>query len=187
MKKVSTFELIMSALFVALITIGAFFKIPTPLVPISLQYTFTMLAGLLLGPKLGALSCFAYMVLGLVGVPVFTGGGGPSYVLTPTFGYIIGFVAGTYVTGCIAHKNKNITFKRLLFANFAGMLVVYIFGIVYFVLVMSLYMNYDVTPGFVMVNLFLVFLPADTLSCVIGAFLGQKLIPQINKMQKQMS
>lgn len=185
-KKVSTFELIMSALFVALITIGAFFKIPTALVPVSLQYTFTMLSGLLLGPKMGALSCFVYMILGLVGVPVFTSGGGLAYVLTPTFGYIVGFIAGAYLTGWIAHNGKEISFKRLLLADFAGMIITYVIGIGYFVLIMTFHLNYDVTLEFVFVNLLLMFLPADILSCIIGAMFGQKLIPQINKMKKQM-
>lgn len=140
---------------------------------------------------MGALSCFVYMVLGLVGVPVFTGGGGPSYVLTPTFGYIIGFIAGAYVTGVIARgldgRQQSFTFKRLLFADFAGMAVTYVFGIAYFVLIMTVYMNSEITMELVLVNLFLLFLPADTISCIIGALLGQKLIPQINKMKKQMS
>ncbi len=132
---------------------------------------------------MGALSCFVYMVLGLVGVPVFTGGGGPSYVLTPTFGYIIGFIAGAYVTGWIAWNGKDITFKRLVVANFSGMFVTYFFGMVYFCLIMNLYMNSDVTLRFVIVNLFLIFLPADGVSCIIGAWLGKKLIPQLNKMK----
>ncbi len=67
-----------SALFIALITIGTFIRIPIPLLPFTLQFLFTMLAGLLLGGRWGALTVFIYIVLGLMGVPVFTEGGGPA-------------------------------------------------------------------------------------------------------------
>ena len=71
-----TKSIIYCGLFTALIAVGAFIKIPVPVVPFTLQYLFTMLAGLLLGARLGSLSVFAYMVLGLAGLPIFTESGG---------------------------------------------------------------------------------------------------------------
>lgn len=61
-------------LFTALIAVGAFIKIPIPVVPFTLQYLFTMLAGLLLGSRLGTLSVLSYMLLGLAGLPIFSEG-----------------------------------------------------------------------------------------------------------------
>ena len=97
-----TKSMVYCGLFTALIAVGAFIKVPVPVVPFTLQYLFTMLAGLLLGAKRGAIAVLAYMLLGLAGLPIFTEGGGLWYVLKPSFGYIIGFVLGTYVTGRIA-------------------------------------------------------------------------------------
>ena len=94
------------SLFTALIAVGAFIKIPIPVVPFTLQFLFTTLAGLLLGSKMGAVSVIAYMVLGLVGLPIFSEGGGIWYVFKPSFGYIIGFCIGTYVTGLMAERMK---------------------------------------------------------------------------------
>lgn len=94
-----TRSMILCALFAALIAAGAFLRIPIPVVPFTLQYLFTMLAGLLLGPRLGATAVGVYIVLGLAGLPVFTQGGGPGYIFQPTFGYIIGFALGAYLTG----------------------------------------------------------------------------------------
>ena len=91
-----TKQLVFCSLFTALIAVGAFIKIPVPVVPFTLQYLFTMLAGLILGPRLGTISVAAYMLLGLAGLPIFTEGGGLWYVLKPSFGYIIGFCIGTY-------------------------------------------------------------------------------------------
>lgn len=82
-----TRSLVYCALFTALIAVGAFIKIPIPVVPFTLQYLFTMLAGILLG----SLSVLAYMILGLIGLPIFSEGGGIGYVFKPSFGYIIGF------------------------------------------------------------------------------------------------
>ena len=64
-----TKQLVFCSLFTALIAVGAFIKIPVPVVPFTLQYLFTMLAGLILGPRLGTISVTAYMLLGLAGFP----------------------------------------------------------------------------------------------------------------------
>ena len=80
-----TKSLIYCGLFTALIAVGAFIKIPVPVVPFTLQYLFTMMAGLLLGPKLGALSVTFYMLLGLAGLPIFSEGGGIWYIFKPNY------------------------------------------------------------------------------------------------------
>ena len=70
-KKINTKDMIMCALFTALIAVGAFIKVPVPVVPFTLQFLFTMLAGLIMGGRLGAVSVGLYAVLGLVGLPIF--------------------------------------------------------------------------------------------------------------------
>ena len=67
-----TKSMVYCGLFTALIAVGAFIKVPVPVVPFTLQYLFTMLAGLLLGAKRGAIAVLAYMLLGLAGLPIFT-------------------------------------------------------------------------------------------------------------------
>ena len=94
-RKITTKDMIMCALFTALIAVGAFIKVPVPVVPFTLQFLFTMLAGLIMGGRLGAISVGLYAVLGLVGLPIFAEGGGIWYVLKPSFGYIIGFALGS--------------------------------------------------------------------------------------------
>ena len=91
-KKLDVQQLVLCATFTALIAIGAFIRIPVPLIPFTLQLFFVTMAGFLLGPKTGTVSAGLYLGLGLVGLPIFAEGGGPTYVLKPTFGYIIGFV-----------------------------------------------------------------------------------------------
>ena len=69
------------ALFVVLMVVSAYIQIPFPLVPLSFQTVVAVLAGLLLGAGWGAAAIGVYIFMGLVGLPVFTGGGGFSYVL----------------------------------------------------------------------------------------------------------
>ena len=71
MRNTKVRDMVLSAMFVALIAIGAFIKIPIPPVPITLQFLFVMMAALLLGTKLGVAATLVYIILGLIGVPIF--------------------------------------------------------------------------------------------------------------------
>ena len=74
-----TKDIIMTALFTALIAAGAFIRIPVPVCPFTLQFLFTTLAGVLLGSRKGAAAVGVYVILGLAGLPIFTSGGGIGY------------------------------------------------------------------------------------------------------------
>lgn len=119
-------ELVLFSLFTALTAIGAFIRVPVPLCPFTLQLLFTTLSGLILGSRKGAASVAVYVALGLSGVPVFTQGGGPGYIFQPTFGYLLGFIAGAWLTGKLSEHMEKLSFARILFANLAGLLVVYL-------------------------------------------------------------
>lgn len=169
-------------LFVALIIIGAFIKVPIPVVPFTLQFLFTMLAGLLLGSKLGALSVFIYMVLGLVGIPIFAEGGGIGYVLKPSFGYIIGFILGTFLTGFLVEHMKSRKYFKVVLANFAGLLVVYLVGMVYYYIIGNFVINAPIGIWPLFLYCFLLAVPGDIVLCFVGAGIAMKLIPIINRL-----
>ena len=78
-------KLVYTALLAALTAAGAFIRIPIGISVITLQFLFTAMAGVLLGPGGGALSQGVYVALGLVGLPSFTAGGGFGDVLRPSF------------------------------------------------------------------------------------------------------
>ena len=103
-----TKDLVLCAMFVALIAVGAFIKVPVPVVPFTLQFLFTMLAGLLLGPVNGALAVVVYIVLGLVGLPIFTQGGGPGWETVRYTPHVAAIVAiepgGAAAPGSAAYK-----------------------------------------------------------------------------------
>ena len=95
------------------------------------QIVAGLLAGCLGGKKAGVISQLAYIILGLTGLfPVFTQGGGWSYLLEPTFGYILGFIPGAGLCGLLAFRYK-LTGESLAFSSIIGLLTIHVFGIVY--------------------------------------------------------
>ena len=93
-----------AALLAALTAVGAFIKIPLGYSSITLQFFFTAMAGCLLGPYWGAASQGVYVLLGLVGLPIFTLGGGFGYVLQPTFGFLLGLSPRPWSLGLLQGK-----------------------------------------------------------------------------------
>lgn len=181
MKGEKTKNMILCAMFVALIAVGAFIKIPIPVVPFTLQYLFTMLAGLLLGGKRGCLAVCIYIMLGLIGIPVFAEGGGIGYIFKPSFGYIIGFAVASFVTGIIANKKSRPNLKRLLVANFTGLGIVYIFGMVYYYIISNFFLGDPIGLWPLFLYCFIMAVPGDILLCIVGAILGKRLIPLIKE------
>lgn len=172
------------ALFTALIAVGAFIRIPTPFIPITFQVFFVLLGALLLGPKLGAYSAMLYMVLGLVGVPIFTEGGGFGYIFRPTFGYIIGFCVGAYVVGKIIQRYKNPTMKQWMLANIVGILVIYFFGVVYFYVISNYVINIPIGLGPLFIYCFVMVIPGDIITAVLASIIAKRLRPVIRKTLK---
>ncbi len=181
MKRMKTKDLVLCAMFVALIAVGAFIKIPVPVVPFTLQFLFTMLAGLLLGPVNGALAVVVYIVLGLAGLPIFTQGGGPGYIFQPSFGYIIGFAVATYVTGRIANEKSRPDYRCLLVANFIGLFIVYAFGMVYYYVISNFVLNTPIGLWPLFLYCFILAVPGDIVLCILAATLGKRMIPMIRE------
>ena len=134
MKHLNTRELVLCGLFIALITAGTFIRIPVGTDVYTLQFLFTLLSGLVLGARLGAITVSAYVLLGLLGVPVFASGGGPAYILQPTFGYLLAFILQAWLGGFYARQGSTVSYGRLLAANLLGMVIVYVIGISWFYL-----------------------------------------------------
>ncbi|MDO4179118.1 MAG: biotin transporter BioY [Phascolarctobacterium sp.] len=174
-----THDLVMMSLFTVLITVGAFIKIPVPIVPFTLQFLFTTMAGLLLGAKLGSSAVFTYVILGIIGLPIFASGGGPGYVFNPSFGYLIGFVLGTYATGKISEG--EISIKKLLLANFSGLMICYVCGMLYYYVIGNYVINQPIALWPLFLYCFILAVPGDIVICIICAYLGKKLIPILRR------
>lgn len=183
-KQTDVRQLVLCGIFTALIAIGAFIRIPVPLVPMTLQLFFTTMAGFLLGAKGGAISAGLYMGLGLIGVPIFTEGGGPTYFLKPTFGYIIGFVVAAYVIGRIACIENNPSLKRFICAAMVGIVVCYAFGILYCYAMCNWVLG--VSNGFW--HIFwvggVVQAPGDIILGILAAVIAKRLTPHLQYLYR---
>lgn len=176
-----TFDMIICALFAGLIAVGAFIRIPLGPLPFTLQDLFVLLAGLLLGGKRGAVSVLVYIFMGLIGLPVFTQGGGIAYVLKPSFGYIIGFAVAAYVTGKIANKTPAPSYKRLFAACFAGLGVIYLLGMIYYYLISAFYLGQPIGLWPLFLYCFLMTIPGDIILTAAAVLISKRLMPVIAK------
>jgi biotin transport system substrate-specific component len=153
----------------ALTAVGAFIKIPLPHVPITLQIPFVCLAGLLLGPWRGAASQVVYLVTGLIGFPVFAKGGGPQYMLEPSFGYLLGFVPAAFAAGLITRKSR--TYGRCALGVLSALLVDYAVGLPYLAAVMAFVLAAPMELDTVL-KIGLLPLPKDLVVGLATAYLG---------------
>ena len=161
-------KLVYTALLAALTAAGAFIRIPIGISVITLQFLFTAMAGVLLGPGGGALSQGVYVALGLAGLPVFTAGGGLSYLLHPTCGFLFGMVAAAAVVGAAAGPGVPSP-RRVFLAGLAGLAVLYLIGLPYMYAVMNLYLGKGMTAWAVFRAGCLLFLPGDFAKLAVAA------------------
>lgn len=170
----TTRGMIYASLFGALTAMGALISIPLQPVPVTLQTMFLYLAGSLLGGSLGALSQVIYVILGAIGLPVFSGGkAGLGVFLGPTGGYLVGFIAAAFVTGKIVRSRPDAGLVWLVFAMLAGTAVVYALGVLQLVLVGKLSLEKAAAVGV------LPFLPGDALKIAAAAVITLKVRDRI--------
>lgn len=161
-------EIVMISLFAALTAVGAFVRIPIPYVPFTLQTLIVMLAGLVLGSRPAAMSQLLYLVMGLLGLPIFAQGGGPSYILQPSFGFLVGFIAGAYLIGRVVEEAEKLSFLRTLAALLLGQAAIYALGIAYLYFNLN-FIIHKPTSFLTTVKIgLLVFLPGDILKTFVA-------------------
>ena len=177
--KTNTRMLVLSALFAALTAVGGFLKIPVGVSSFTLQFLFTALAGVLLGPRYGALSQAGYVLLGLAGVPVFTLGGGLGYLLQPTCGFLLGLIPAAWVVGKLAGETGRP--GRVMAAALAGLGVLYLVGIPYMYAVLDLYLGRGMTWGQVLMAGMVLFLPWDALKIAAAGLAAKPLLRAVRR------
>jgi biotin transport system substrate-specific component len=162
-------EVAYAALFAALIAAGAFVAIPLGPVPFTLQVLVVLLAGLVLGPRSGALAVSAYLVLGLI-APVYAGGtSGVGVLFGPTGGYLWGFVLGAVTSGVVARRTGP-GFLGLTVAALAGLVPIYVLGTAWLALQLQLSAGAAVAAGA------LPFLAADLVKAGAAALAARSLL-----------
>ena len=170
-------SMLFAAMFAALTAVGAFMKFPIPPypVPMTLQTAFVYLAGILLPPSAAFFSQLIYIMIGLIGVPVFANGGGLGYIFDPTFGYLLAFLLAAPLMNIAAsrtlYRGKNWMFALL---GFGIILLVQLIGVSYMALISSVYLAKPLAMSRA-VYLVYIFLPLDLIKLLLATILGAQL------------
>lgn len=161
-------KLVFISLFAALTAAAAFLRLPLGAVSVTAQFLITAMAGAVLGAKWGAVSQAVYVALGLLGLPIFTMGGGFGYVLQPTFGFLLGLIPAAWVIGRIA--TERATPQPMALGCLAGLAVLYAIGLPYMALIMNGYLHQDISFGKLLMVGCVPFLPFDAVKVILAAF-----------------
>lgn len=181
MNNLRTVDLTFGAVFVCLMAIGANIAVWFPMlaipiggatVPISLQTFFAILAGLMLGKKLGSISMITYILVGVAGVPVFAKmSAGPMALISPTGGFILSFVFIAFFVGWIAETSKKPSVPVYTIAALVGIIANYSIGVSYMYLAMNTWLGLEISYTIAWVSM-IPFIVKDTaLACLAAVFM----------------
>ncbi len=167
---------VQTALFAALIAVGAYIAIPVPIspVPLVLQNMLVMLAGVLLGPGKGVLAVALYLGMGTIGLPVFAGGSaGPATFIGPTGGYLAAYLPAAALAGALARRFP--TTRGVLAAAGLAAALILIVGASWLAVVGRL------TPPEALIIGVLPFLPGDIVKVLAAAAIWRRLHTQFEE------
>lgn len=177
-------KLVRDAFLLALLCISSYLEIPMGFVPFTMQLLVILIIILITNTFEAFLIVFTFIIMGLIGLPVFSSGGGIAYLLKPSFGFIIGFMLMPFIKYLIEKIFiKMIKRKELLFLIITIICVIidYIIGFGYVVIIAKWLkiIELNMSIGQMFVYMILIFVPFDVVKCVIASL----VVPKIKKIQ----
>ena len=189
MKKKKSAPLVLTALFAALISAGCFIQIPLPGgVPVAIQDMLAMLSGMILGPLYGAGAVVIFLVLGCIGLPVFTGKAGVQVILGgPTGGFLAGYLLGALAAGLVLaallpagrKPSTSAAYVVITIAALVATFVLFACGIVRFMQLTG----YEF--GKTMAAVLIPFIPGNIIKLILMVMLTRKFRPIVNAYLRQ--
>lgn len=163
-----TKSLLLIGIFAALTAVGAFIRIPAGYTSFTLQFFFCCMAGFLLGPYKAAASQLVYVLLGLMGLPVFAEGGGLTYIARPSFGFLLGLIPAAFLTGLLSQAKPCSGFRQSL-AALSGLGALYLVGVFWYSFALSGRFSPELAASC------LIFLPLDLVKLLCALLLSRRL------------
>ena len=124
-----------------------------------------LLTSLICGPYIGTICALTYLIIGLFYLPVFHGGGSVGYILTPEFGYLLGFIPAAWTCGFLAKKAMRATLINYSFYTVISLFILHLTGISYLILGRSVGIWIDNLSDLILLNTLIPF-PSQLLLCV---------------------
>lgn len=166
------------AVFLCLLIIGAYIKItlPTPFfaMHVTMQLFVSLLAGMLLPVAQSMIVILLYLFIGLLGLPVFATGGGLSYLLKPTFGFLIGFLSAAVICGVIKEKAGP---QHIAIGAWCGLAGYYLCGNLYYIFATRVLLQTPVPLLLCFFNCFVVSIIPDGLITWLAIYCAKRLSP----------
>lgn len=169
MNKSKSYSIVLMGLFVAIMAVCAWVSIPMVPIPITLQTMGVFITVSILGAKKGTVSIIIYILLGAIGLPVFSNfTGGFGIILSPTGGFILGFIFTTIIAGFISEHFKCSILTNI-FAMTSGLVACYLIGTIWY----CVYARVDVLTAFLVCVV--PFLIGDAVKIGVSSILATKL------------
>lgn len=175
MKKQNTKSMVRIALMTAILCCFGPITIVLPFspIPFSLASLALYLSSYLLGRKQAVISCLLYLLIGMIGIPVFSAfSAGPSKLFGPTGGYLIGYLLLTYISGLFIEKNRSLLYMQI-FGMIVGTLGCYLLGTLW------LCVQSGMTPLASFLAGVVPFLPGDCIKIILTCILGRSLYKRL--------
>lgn len=164
------------SLLLALLIISSQFAIPIGPVAISLQTLIVLIIGLILPTNQAVLTTILYLLVGLIGLPVFTQAmGGPYSVLLPSFGFILSFIPAVWVISRIRSLKSRDKTRNYIVAVLLGNIIIYLIGITYMSLIFTFYLDNEMSFSRILSIGMLPFIPGDIVKSVIAVSISRRL------------
>ncbi len=168
MRNLNVKKLTLSSMMLALLIVSAFISIPMPHLKFTLQTLILFVISALLSPIYSFSTVLVYIVLGLIGLPVFSSGSGLAYVLNPSFGFILGFLAAAPAMSFIMRIEFSNKLIRYIIACLTGIIIIYLIGLPYLYYIVKVYMGVDITLKYAIITYGLMYLPFDVLKAAVA-------------------
>lgn len=165
-----------SILLTLLIVLG---KVSIPLsgIPFTLQLLMVFIICLISDVKDSITIILLYIVIGLLGAPIFALGGGFGYIYQPSFGFIVGFLLApfpiAFIKKTLKIKNRLISF---LIATLFSLIIDYIIGFVYALIIFNVKLDYHYSTLYIFEIVILPFIILDIIKCILASFTANRLI-----------
>ena len=176
-----TRELTLSALMIATLIICSQLSIPIGLVPVTLQTFAVLIVGMTLTVKNSLFVTIGYLVLGLIGLPVFANGsGGIQAVLSPSFGFAIGFIPAAALIAYYLAKNNTLHLRHYLMIGFLATLVIYLIVLSYMNFILTVIIGNHLSLNQLLMAGMIPFIPGDLLKIMLSSAVAIRLRPSFS-------
>lgn len=171
-----TRDITLSALMIAVLAICSQLSIPIGPIPITLQTFAVLLIGLLLPPKHALLVTSSYLLLGLIGLPVFANAsGGLQSLISPAFGFAIAFIPAATIMAHFLQKQHQPRLITYLLASVLATVILYAIGLSYMSFILNVVLGAELTASKILMLGMIPFIPGDIIKIMLSITIALRL------------